>query len=139
MPASRPAGTRRASHVGSAGVLQGTRTFVLQDENGNIEATHSVSAGMDYAAVGPEHAWLRELGRTEYRVASDDEALHAFSQLARLEGILPALESAHAVAAALPLAARTRARGHRRDQPLRPRRQGPRDGDCRTTNVERRR
>ncbi len=103
------AGLTRGRHAarfarGSAGVLQGTRTFVLQDENGNIEGTHSVSAGMDYAAVGPEHAWLRDLGRTEYRVASDAEALDAFSQLARLEGILPALESAHAVAAALPLA-----------------------------------
>jgi tryptophan synthase beta chain len=91
--------------LGSAGILQGTRTFVLQDENGNIEGTHSVSAGMDYAAVGPEHAWLREQGRTEYRVASDADALRAFSELARLEGILPALESSHAVAAALPLAA----------------------------------
>jgi tryptophan synthase beta chain len=89
---------------GSAGVLQGTRTFVLQDENGNIEPTHSVSAGMDYAAVGPEHAWLRQTGRTEYRLADDREALRAFRDLARLEGILPALESAHAVAAALPLA-----------------------------------
>jgi tryptophan synthase beta chain len=91
--------------LGSAGILQGTRTFVLQDANGNIEGTHSVSAGMDYAAVGPEHAWLREQGRTEYRVASDAEALGAFSDLARLEGILPALESAHAIAAARPLAA----------------------------------
>jgi tryptophan synthase beta chain len=90
--------------LGSAGVLQGTRTFVLQDEHGNIEGTHSVSAGMDYAAVGPEHAWLRDRGRTEYRVASDADALRAFSELARLEGILPALESAHAVAAAVPLA-----------------------------------
>jgi tryptophan synthase beta chain len=90
--------------LGSAGVLQGTRTFILQDEDGNIEGTHSVSAGMDYAAVGPEHAWLRERGRTEYRVASDAEALRAFSDLARREGILPALESAHAVAAARPLA-----------------------------------
>ncbi len=84
---------------GSAGVLQGTRTFVLQDADGNIEPTHSVSAGMDYAAVGPEHAWLRAQGRTEYRLASDDDALEAFGRLARLEGILPALESAHAVAA----------------------------------------
>ncbi len=83
---------------GSAGVLQGTRTWVLQDEHGNIEATHSVSAGLDYAAVGPEHAWLREIGRAEYDYATDAEALDAFQELARLEGILPALESAHAIA-----------------------------------------
>jgi tryptophan synthase beta chain len=83
---------------GSAGVLQGTRTFVLQDEDGNIELTHSISAGLDYAAVGPEHAWLRDLGRTEYAHVTDSEALDAFQLLARLEGILPALESAHAIA-----------------------------------------
>jgi tryptophan synthase beta subunit len=85
---------------GRPGVLQGTRTFILQDADGNIEATHSVSAGMDYAAVGPEHAWLRELGRTEYLLASDDDARQAFRDLARQEGIIPALESAHAVAMA---------------------------------------
>jgi tryptophan synthase beta chain len=83
---------------GSAGVLQGTRTFVLQDDDGNIELTHSISAGLDYAAVGPEHAWLRAKGRAEYAYVTDDEALEAFQTLARLEGILPALESAHAVA-----------------------------------------
>jgi len=83
---------------GSAGVLQGTRTYVLQDEDGNIELTHSVSAGLDYAAVGPEHAWLRARGRTEYVHVSDADALAAFRTLARLEGILPALESAHAIA-----------------------------------------
>ena len=85
---------------GSPGVLQGARTFILQDGDGNIEPTHSVSAGMDYAAVGPEHAWLRETGRTEYILATDEEARRAFGELARLEGILPALESAHAVAGA---------------------------------------
>jgi tryptophan synthase beta chain len=89
---------------GSAGVLQGTRTFVLQDEAGNIELTHSISAGLDYAAVGPEHAWLRELGRADYAYVSDDEALAGFELLARLEGIIPALESAHAVAHAVTLA-----------------------------------
>jgi len=89
---------------GSTGVLQGTRTFVLQDEAGNIELTHSISAGLDYAAVGPEHAWLRDLGRTEYGYVTDAEALEGFQTLARLEGILPALESAHAVAYALRLA-----------------------------------
>jgi tryptophan synthase beta chain len=89
---------------GSAGVLQGTRTFVLQDDDGNIELTHSVSAGLDYAAVGPEHAWLRSIGRAEYAHIADDEALDAFQLLARFEGILPALESSHAVAYASHLA-----------------------------------
>jgi tryptophan synthase beta chain len=83
---------------GSEGVLQGTRTFVLQDDHGNIDATHSISAGLDYAAIGPEHAWLRSIGRAEYAYASDAEALSAFQLLCRLEGILPALESAHAIA-----------------------------------------
>jgi tryptophan synthase beta chain len=83
---------------GSTGVLQGTRTFVLQDEAGNIELTHSISAGLDYAAVGPEHAWLRDLGRTEYAYITDADALDGFQALARYEGILPALESAHAIA-----------------------------------------
>jgi tryptophan synthase beta chain len=89
---------------GSAGVLQGTRTFVLQDDDGNIDPTHSISAGLDYAAVGPEHAWLRSLGRTSYAYATDEEALEAFQTLAKLEGILPALESAHAIAHAKKLA-----------------------------------
>ena len=83
---------------GSEGVLQGTRTYVLQDEHGNIESTHSISAGLDYAAIGPEHAWLRAIGRAEYAHASDADALAAFQLLGRLEGILPALESAHAIA-----------------------------------------
>jgi tryptophan synthase beta chain len=83
---------------GSLGVLQGTRSYLLQDEFGQIQLTHSVSAGLDYAAVGPEHAWLHEQGRVEYTYATDPEALAAFMKLARLEGIIPALESAHAVA-----------------------------------------
>jgi tryptophan synthase beta chain len=83
---------------GSTGVLQGTRTFILQDDDGNIESTHSISAGLDYAAVGPEHAFLRGNGRAEYAYIVDAEALEAFQLLARLEGILPALESAHAIA-----------------------------------------
>jgi tryptophan synthase beta chain len=83
---------------GSLGVLQGTRSFLLQDENGQIQLTHSVSAGLDYAAVGPEHAWLREQKRAEYTFATDDQALDAFMRLGRLEGIIPALESAHAIA-----------------------------------------
>jgi len=89
---------------GSEGVLQGTRTFILQDQDGNIELTHSISAGLDYAAVGPEHAWLRGIGRAEYAYVTDDEALRAFQTLAELEGIIPALESAHAVAYAQKLA-----------------------------------
>ena len=83
---------------GSLGVLQGTRSYLLQDEWGQIQLTHSVSAGLDYAAVGPEHAWLRDQGRVEYTFATDAQALDAFQKLARLEGIIPALESAHAVA-----------------------------------------
>jgi len=83
---------------GSMGVLQGTRTFILQDKDGNIELTHSVSAGLDYAAIGPEHAYLRHIGRAEYAYATDAEAIEAFKTLAGLEGILPALESAHAIA-----------------------------------------
>src|SRR5438477_1519714 len=83
---------------GSVGVLQGTRSYLLQDEFGQIQLTHSVSAGLDYAAVGPEHAWLRDQGRVEYTYATDDQALEAFMKLGRLEGIIPALESAHAIA-----------------------------------------
>jgi tryptophan synthase beta chain len=83
---------------GSLGVLQGTRSYILQDEFGQIQSTHSVSAGLDYAAVGPEHAYLKDLSRAEYTYATDDAALAAFMKLARLEGIIPALESAHAVA-----------------------------------------
>ena len=80
------------------GVLQGTYTFVLQNSDGQIATTHSVSAGLDYAAVGPEHAWLAEQGRAEYTAVMDDEAIAAAKMLARVEGIIPALESAHAVA-----------------------------------------
>ena len=90
---------------GSVGILQGTRTWVLQDAHGNIELTHSISAGLDYAAVGPEHAWLQQQGRTEYAYATDQEALDAFQQLARLEGIIPALESSHGLSHALAVAA----------------------------------
>jgi tryptophan synthase beta chain len=89
---------------GSAGVLQGTRSFVLQDADGNVELTHSISAGLDYASVGPEHAWLRDRGRSEYTWIDDNEALAAFQRLGREEGILPALESSHAVAYACRLA-----------------------------------
>jgi tryptophan synthase beta chain len=89
---------------GSAGVLQGTHTYVLQDHDGNIELTHSVSAGLDYAAVGPEHAWLHDSHRAEYAWIDDAAALEGFQRLGREEGILPALESAHAVAYACRLA-----------------------------------
>ena len=86
------------------GVLQGTKSFVMQDADGQIALTHSVSAGLDYASVGPEHAWLRDLGRTAYTYATDVEALAAFKLLCELEGIIPALESAHAVAEVIKLA-----------------------------------
>ncbi len=87
------------------GVLHGTRTYVLQDAAGQIRATHSISAGLDYPAIGPEHSWLRDQGRAEYTYVSDGEALDAFHTLARLEGIIPALESAHAIAHARRVAA----------------------------------
>lgn len=90
--------------TGLPGVLQGTRSYVLQDENGNIEPTHSIAAGLDYAAIGPEHAWLRDMKRAEYTSVSDEEALASFRELCRLEGIVPALESAHAVSYACKLA-----------------------------------
>ncbi len=89
---------------GRLGVLQGTKTFLLANEDGQIELTHSVSAGLDYAAVGPEHSYLRDQGRIDYTFATDDEALAAFRTLAETEGIIPALESAHAVAQVIKLA-----------------------------------
>ena len=89
---------------GRPGVLQGTLSYVLQDERGQIAATHSVSAGLDYPSIGPEHAYLHDTGRVEYVAASDHEALAAFQKLSQLEGIIPALESAHAIAHAMQLA-----------------------------------
>ncbi len=86
---------------GSPGVLHGAYSYLLQDTDGQVSLTHSVSAGLDYALVGPEHAWLRDQGRTEYVSATDQEALEAARTLAHLEGIIPALESAHAVAEAV--------------------------------------
>ena len=83
---------------GKLGVLQGTKTWLLANDDGQIELTHSVSAGLDYAAIGPEHAYLKDIGRAEYTYATDDEALKAFRELAHVEGILPALESSHAMA-----------------------------------------
>jgi tryptophan synthase beta chain len=90
--------------AGKPGVLHGNRTYLLQDENGQIAETHSISAGLDYPGVGPEHAWLKDSGRAEYVTIDDGEALQAFHDLCRLEGIIPALESAHALAYAAKLA-----------------------------------
>ncbi len=90
--------------AGKPGVLHGNRTYLMTDENGQISQTHSVSAGLDYPGVGPEHSWLKDLGRVEYVAANDKEAMEAFHSLTRLEGIIPALESSHAVAFALKLA-----------------------------------
>jgi len=87
--------------AGSEGVLHGMRTFVLQDSDGQTQETHSISAGLDYPGVGPEHAWLRETGRASYRAITDTEAMEAFSLLCKTEGIIPAIESAHALAGAL--------------------------------------
>jgi tryptophan synthase beta chain len=89
---------------GSVGVLQGTKSYLLQDEHGQIARTHSVSAGLDYASIGPEHAYLHDEGRVEYVSVSDDEALDAFQMLSRTEGIIPALESSHAIAHVIKLA-----------------------------------
>jgi tryptophan synthase beta chain len=90
--------------AGKPGVLHGNRTYLLQDENGQITETHSVSAGLDYPGVGPEHAWLKDSGRADYVTITDDEALQAFGNLCRFEGIIPALESSHALAYAAKLA-----------------------------------
>ena len=94
--------------AGSVGVLHGNKTYLLQDDDGQIAHAHSISAGLDYPGVGPEHAWLHESGRAEYVSVTDDEALKAFKLLTELEGIMPALESAHAVAQALKTAAQMR-------------------------------
>ena len=91
--------------AGTPGVLHGNRTYLMQDENGQILDTHSVSAGLDYPGVGPEHSWLKDIGRVQYVAANDDEALAAFHRLTRIEGIMPALETAHALAYAEKLAA----------------------------------
>jgi tryptophan synthase beta chain len=90
--------------AGSPGILHGNRTYLLQDANGQITETHSISAGLDYPGVGPEHAWLKDIGRAEYVAVTDAEALDAFHRLCRIEGIIPALESSHAVAQAIKIA-----------------------------------
>ena len=102
-----------AAGGGRPGVLQGTMSYVLQDDNGQVAATHSISAGLDYPSIGPEHAFLHDAGRVEYASVSDSDALEAFQLLSKLEGIIPALESAHAVAHAIKTA-----RAMRRDQLL---------------------
>ncbi|MGH7784133.1 MAG: pyridoxal-phosphate dependent enzyme, partial [Candidatus Binatia bacterium] len=94
----------RFMHHGKVGVLQGTKSYVLQDDDGQIAPTHSVSAGLDYASIGPEHAFLHDKDRVEYTSVSDDEALAAFKTLSETEGIIPALESSHAVAYAIKIA-----------------------------------
>jgi len=90
--------------IGRLGILQGTKSYVMQDEDGQIALTHSISAGLDYASVGPEHAWLRDLGRTEYSYCTDDDAMQGFKLLCQLEGIIPALESSHAIGHVMKLA-----------------------------------
>ncbi|HEY1077235.1 MAG TPA: tryptophan synthase subunit beta [Fontimonas sp.] len=98
--------------AGQPGVLHGNRTYIMADQNGQIQPTHSISAGLDYPGVGPEHAWLKDSGRVNYVSATDDEALAAFHELTRVEGIIPALESAHAFAYAKKLAATLRSDQH---------------------------
>ena len=98
--------------AGTPGVLHGNRTYLLQDQNGQIIETHSISAGLDYPGVGPEHAYLKDIGRAEYVSITDDEALAAFHRLCRTEGIIPALESSHAVAHAMKMAAEMRPDQH---------------------------
>ncbi len=109
---------------GVPGVLHGNRTYLLQDDDGQIIETHSVSAGLDYPGVGPEHAWLKDIGRAEYRPITDAEALEAFHKLCRLEGIIPALESSHALAYAVKLAPTLGKDKILLVEPLRPGRQG---------------
>ena len=106
-------GIRNGDHAarfqgGKLGILQGTKTYLLASDDGQIQLTHSVSAGLDYAAIGPEHAYLRDRGRVSYEFATDDEALDAFQRLSRTEGIIPALESAHAIAHVIKVAPQMR-------------------------------
>ena len=101
--ASRAAGTAATLTEGAPGMLHGAMTYLLQDEDGQTVESHSISAGLDYPGVGPEHAWLKDTGRAEYRPITDAEAMDAFKLLSRTEGIIPAIESAHALAGALDL------------------------------------
>ena len=105
-------------------MLHGTRTYLLQDDDGQTLDSHSISAGLDYPGVGPEHAWLNDTGRAEYRPVTDAEAMDAFALLCRTEGIIPAIESAHALAGALKLGRELGPDAPDPGQPVRPRRQG---------------
>ena len=105
-------------------MLHGSRTYVLQDDEGQTIESHSISAGLDYPGVGPEHAWLKDTGRASYHGITDAEAMDAFSLLARTEGIIPAIESSHALAGALKLGRELGPGGDHPGQPLGPRRQG---------------
>ncbi|MFB3116848.1 MAG: tryptophan synthase subunit beta, partial [Gammaproteobacteria bacterium] len=95
-------------NAGEPGVLHGNRTYLMEDEDGQIIETHSISAGLDYPGVGPEHSWLKDSGRVKYVAINDDEALQAFHDLTKVEGIMPALESSHALAYASKLALKMR-------------------------------
>ena len=112
---------------GTPGAFQGSYSYVMQDSDGQTIESHSISAGLDYPGVGPEHAFLKDIGRAEYRPITDTQAMDAFRLLCRLEGIIPAIESAHAVAGAVELAAELGPRGVDPGQPVRPRRQGRRN------------
>ena len=115
---------RPRSPAGGPGVLHGNRTYLLQDDDGQIIEAHSISAGLDYPGIGPEHAWLHDLGRVNYVSATDKEALEAFQLLSRLEGIIPAFEPAHALAEVAKIAPKLAEGPSDRGQSLRPRRQG---------------
>ncbi len=114
--------------AGSPGVLHGARTYVMQDEWGQTLPSHSISAGLDYPGVGPEHSWLHDTGRAVYEPVDDTEAMEAFAALCRTEGIIPAIETAHALAGRHAAGPRARPRGRHHRQPVRSRRQGRRDG-----------
>ena len=105
-------------------MLHGNRTYLLMNDDGQIQDAHSISAGLDYPGIGPEHSWLHEVGRVKYLSATDDEALAAFQLLSRLEGIIPALEPAHAIAKVMELAPAAAEGSSDGGQSLRPRRQG---------------
>ena len=104
---------------GRPGILHGNKTYLLQDEDGQIAEAHSISAGLDYPGIGPEHSWLKEIGRVRYDSATDKEALDAFQLLCRTEGIIPALEPSHAIAAVAREAVKMRLRADHLGEPVR--------------------
>ena len=121
-----PSGQHAASIAGGRpGVLHGNRTYLLMDDDGQIEEAHSISAGLDYPGIGPEHAWLNDMGRVKFLSATDDEAVAAFQLCSKLEGIIPALEPAHALARVFDLAPTEAEGSPDGGQSLGPRRQGP--------------